>query len=65
MTPIMIFSGFGKRTEVIRNENGSYVVSFFADGNWTHETVSNNLHEAQRLAESYVSHVGKPTFLSE
>jgi hypothetical protein len=65
MTPLMIYSGYGKMTEVKQNENGNYVVSFFVDGQWTHETVSNNLHEAQRLAEGYVNHVGKPKLLSE
>jgi hypothetical protein len=50
---------------VDHNEDGSYTVSFFVDGTRLHQTTSNNLHEAQRLAEGYVNHVGKPTLLSE
>lgn len=65
MAPIMMFSGYGKTTEVTMNETGHYVVSFFVGGNWTHETVSTNLYEAQRLAEGFVNHVTKPTFLAE
>lgn len=65
MTPLMIYTGYGKRTEVVGDDTGTYTVSFFVDGRWTHETKSNNLREAQRLAESYVSHVGKPSLLSE
>ena len=61
----MMFSGYGKRTEVTQKDTGSYVISFFVDGSWTHETVSNNLYEAQRLAEGFVNHVTKPTFLAE
>ena len=61
----MIYSGYGKTSEVTQSETGAYVVSFFVGGNWTHETASNNLHEAQRLAEGFVNHVTKPTFLSE
>jgi len=61
---IMMYSHRNKRTEVIREDDGTYTVVFFANGTWMHETISTNVNEAKRLAESYVN-IGDSILLKE
>lgn len=51
---VNIFSFKGKSAEIVREENGTYIVTFMQNGMWTHETPCSNINEATRLAENFI-----------
>jgi len=63
MELIYAHSHQNKKSEVLREDDGTYTVVFYSGGVWSHQTTSNNVNEAKRLAENYIA--SKTTLLTE